>query len=178
MAVTCETVWRQSSEYIDGTLDEGSRLALEQHIEVCRQCAAVTQGLRNIVVLYGDERMGDVPSGFTERLHRRIAETVPPTRRYFLGWAVALAASVLAVGGIELSRSFTPDGPYFRSRLARHVTKPIPPEMLVVISAKGKLFHLAACPFILNRETIRTLTAKDAISEGFSPCTRCLSEYL
>ncbi len=178
MGITCEIVWRQSSEYLDGTLDESSRHAMEQHIQGCQQCAAVIDGLRNIVALYGDERMGDVPSGFTERLHRRIADNIPQTRRNFLGWTVAIAASVLAVGGLELSRSLTHEEPAARSKLARHATLPIPPEMLVVVSAKGKLFHLASCPFILNRQTIRTLTANDALREGFSPCTRCMSKYL
>ena len=58
MGITCEIVWRQSSEYLDGTLDESSRHAMEQHIQGCQQCAAVIDGLRNIVALYGDERMG------------------------------------------------------------------------------------------------------------------------
>ncbi len=102
---------------------------------------------------------------------------MPTTRRNFFGWAVALAGSVLAVGGIELSRA-SHEFPDSISKHSQHLAKPIPPDMQVVVSEKGKLFHLAACPFIINRETIRHMTASVALAQGLSPCTRCLSKYL
>ena len=32
--------------------------------------------------------------------------------------------------------------------------------------------------FIHNKETERTLTAKEAINEGYVPCVRCMRKYL
>jgi len=61
----------------------------------------------------------------------------------FFSWAAAIAASLLAVGGIALSRSARRNDYDARSKHARRAVKPIPPDMLVVVSEKGKLFHLA-----------------------------------
>jgi hypothetical protein len=121
--------------------------------------------------------MAELPSGFSQRLHRRLEANMPTTRRNFFGWAVALAGSVVAVGGIELSGA-SHQVPDSISKHSQHLAKPIPPDMQVVVSEKGKLFHLAACPFIINRETIRHMTASVALAQGLSPCTRCLSKYL
>jgi hypothetical protein len=99
----------------------------------------VLAGLQNIVTLYGDERMAELPSGFSQRLHRCLEANMPTTRRNFFGWAVALAGSVVAVGGIELSRAsdHVPDS---ISKLSQHLAKPIPPDMQVVVSEKGSFF--------------------------------------
>lgn len=178
MGVTCETIWRDSSEYLEGTLLPETRRAMDEHIQGCQKCTAVMQGLRNIVNLYGDERMAEVPAGFSQRLHQRIEANMPRTRRNFFGWAVAFATSVLAVGTIELARSSAGQRAEVQSKLAQHAKKPIPPDMPVVVSDNGKLFHRAACGFILNRATIRKTTAGEALQEGLTPCTRCLSAYL
>lgn len=177
MGITCETIWRESSDYIDGTLSPDLQQSIDEHIKTCHACASVLAGLQNIVTLYGDERMAELPSGFSRRLHRRLESNMPTTRRNFFGWAVALAGSVLAVGGIELSRA-SHELPNSSSKLSQHLAKPIPPDLQVVVSDKGKLFHLAACPFIINPETIRHMTASAALAQGLSPCTRCLSKYL
>ena len=177
MGITCETIWRESSDYIDGTLSPDLRQAIDEHVKTCQACASVLAGLQNIVTLYGDERMAELPSGFSQRLHRRLEANIPTTRRNFFGWAVAFAASVLAVGGIKLGRA-SHEAHESISKHSQHAVKPIPPDMQVVVSDKGKLFHLAACPFIINRETIRHMTASAALAQGLSPCTRCLSKYL
>ena len=54
----------------------------------------------------------------------------------------------------------------------------IPPDMAVVVSEGAKEFHVAGCEFIHNRDKIRTLTAKEAIREGYVPCVRCMRKYL
>jgi hypothetical protein len=177
MGITCETIWRESSNYIDGTLGLDLQHSIDEHIKTCPSCASVLAGLQNIVTLYGDERMAELPSGFSQRLRHRLEANMPTNRRNFFGWAVALAGSVLAVGGIELSRALH-EVPDSISKLSQHLAKPIPLDMQVVVSDKGKLFHLAACPFIINRETIRHMTASVALAQGLSPCTRCLSKYL
>ena len=177
MGITCETAWRNSSDYIDGTLSPDLRVAMDDHIKSCQSCAAVMDGLRNIVTLYGDERMAEVPAGFSQRLHRRIESNMPPQRRRLFGLAFAFAASLLVAGSLELWRS-PQEGPPIRSKHARSATKPVPPDLQVIVSRNGKLFHLAACTYILNRHTSRTVLASDAIQQGFTPCTRCLQKFL
>lgn len=74
MKVNCKDVWSEISNYIDDGIEPALRRALEDHIRGCKHCAAVLEGTRNIVQLYGDQRMCEVPQGFSQRLHRKIAE--------------------------------------------------------------------------------------------------------
>ena len=50
--------------------------------------------------------------------------------------------------------------------------------MPVVVSAGAKEFHVAGCEFIHNRDKERTLTAREAMREGYVPCVRCMRKYL
>src|SRR5271157_1269137 len=101
MVVSCEEVWREVSNYLDGDVDPTLRVAIEEHVRGCKRCTAVLDGTRNLIQLYGDERMLEVPLGFSQRLHQRLDENMPRNRRSFLGWMVAAAAAVLVVGTLE-----------------------------------------------------------------------------
>ena len=104
MVVNCEEVWREISNYLEGEVDPSLRAAMEEHFRGCKHCTAVLDGTRNVIQLYGDERMLEVPLGFSQRLHRRLEENMPPSRRGFLGWMVAAAAAVLVAGSFELAQ--------------------------------------------------------------------------
>ncbi|MFZ0799231.1 MAG: zf-HC2 domain-containing protein [Terriglobales bacterium] len=176
MVVNCEEVWREVSNYLDGDVDPTLRVAIEEHVRGCKHCTAVVHGTRNVIQLYGDERMLEVPLGFSQRLHRRLDQNMPSSRRSFLGWMVAAAAAVLVVGTWELARS-SARGPELRSEHAQLGTG-VPPDMMVVVAEDGKLFHLAGCAFIHERDKLRTITAAEASREGYTPCVRCLKKYL
>jgi anti-sigma factor RsiW len=178
MVVNCEEVWREVSNYLDGEVDPTLRVAIEEHVRGCKRCTAVLDGTRNVIQLYGDERMLEVPLGFSQRLHRRLDENIPNNRRSFLGWMVAAAAAVLVVGALELARS-SARGLELRSEHAQLGTG-VPPDLMVVVAEEGKLFHLAACTFIheKNKTQLRTITAAEASREGYTPCVRCLKKYL
>ena len=62
--LNCEQVWREISNYVDGDVDAGLRSAMDEHFRTCAHCASVLAGTRNVVRLYGDERMLEVPAGF------------------------------------------------------------------------------------------------------------------
>lgn len=177
MTMDCQEVWRELSNYLDGEVDPTSRSALEEHVRGCRRCTAVLAGTRNVIQLYGDERMSEVPVGFSYRLHRRLEDNMPRTRRRFLGWAVAAAAAVLLAGGFELDRSTRFHHPELRSAHAQPGAG-VPPEMTVVMAEDGKIFHVPGCRFIHDPATVRTITAQSAIREGYTPCVRCLKKYL
>jgi len=177
MVVKCEEVWREVSNYFDGEIDPTLRAAIDEHVRGCKHCAAVLDGTRNVIQLYGDERMLEVPLGFGQRLHRRLDQNMPGNRRGFLGWMVAAAAACLVVGTIEVARSTS--GPDLRSEHAQ-LGVGVPPGMMVVVADDGKLFHLAACTLIheKNHNKLRTITAAEASREGYTPCVRCLKKYL
>jgi anti-sigma factor RsiW len=177
MVVNCKEVWREVSNYLDGEVEPGLRVALQEHIRGCKHCTAVVEGTRNVIQLYGDERMLEVPFGFSQRLHQRLDENMPATRRSFLGWMVAAAAACLVAGTIEVARSSTFRGPELRSEHAQPGTG-VPPDMMVIVSEDGKLFHVAGCGFIHEKDKLRTVTAAEASREGYTPCMRCMKKYL
>lgn len=177
MVVSCEDVWREVSNYLDGEVEPGLRIAIDEHIGGCERCAAVVDGTRNIIQLYGDERMLEAPSGFSQRLHRRLDESMPSSRRSFLGWMVAAAAACLIFGTIEAARSSAFRGPQLRSEHAQPGSG-VPPDLAVVVAEDGRLFHLPGCTFIHEKNKLRTMTAVEASREGYTPCVRCLKKYL
>src|SRR5260370_2181663 len=155
MVIKCEEVWREISNYLEGEVTLDLRAAIEEHVQGCKHCTAVLNGTRNVIQLYGDERMLEVPLGFSHRLHRRLDENMPANRRSFLGWMVAAAAACLVTGAIEVARSSALHAPELRSEHARPGTG-VPPHMMVVGSEDGKLFHVAASAFIHAKTKLRT----------------------
>ena len=181
MVVKCEEVWREVSNYLDGDVSPDLRAAIDEHVRGCKGCTAVLDGTRNVVQLYGDERMLEVPLGFSHRLHRRLEGNMPGSRRSFLGWMVAAAAGLLVAGGFEAARSSTsgrsPDLGDLRSEHAQSGAG-VPPDLVVLASSEGKLFHVAGCTFIHDKAHVRTMVAREAEREGYAPCVRCLGKYL
>lgn len=176
MVVNCEEVWREISNYVDGEVDAGLRAAMDDHILGCKRCSAVLAGTRNVVELYGDERMVEVPLGFSYRLQRRLDENAHPSRRTFFGWMVAAAAAVLVAGSFEVARSSSA-GRTLRSEHAQSGNR-VPPDMMVLIYPDGKTFHVAGCTFILDKAHLRSVEAREAMREGYVPCVRCMKTYL
>lgn len=177
MVVNCEEVWREVSNYLDGEVEPGLRAAMEEHVRGCRQCAAVLDGTRNVIQLYGDERMLEVPLGFSRRLERRLEANMSGSRRSFFGWMVAVAAAVLVSGAFEVARSFGSDQPDLRSEQAQRAVG-IPQDMMVVVAEDGKTFHVAGCTFIHDKARLQTIPAREAMREGYAPCVRCMKKYL
>jgi hypothetical protein len=175
----CEDVWREISNYIEGEVDAGLRSQMEEHFKGCKRCASVLAGTRNVVQLYGDERMLEVPAGFSRRLEKRLARNATvPARRWssWSAWLVPAAALVLIAGAVLLTNSLT-----FRNFIQSRHAQPgnnVPPDMVVVVSDGSKLFHVPGCPFIHDKASERTMTAKEATRDGYTPCTRCLRQYL
>jgi hypothetical protein len=178
MVVNCEQVWREVSNYLDGEVDPAVRSAMDEHFHTCTRCKSVMEGTRNVVALYGDERMLDVPSGFSRRLEKRLAQGAHTSRGWstWSAWLVPIAALALMVGSLGLAKSET----LYRPLKSEHAQPghDIPPDMLVLVADDAKVFHVAGCDFIHDKARVRTLTAKEAIREGDTPCVRCLRKYL
>ena len=177
--LNCEQVWREISNYVDGDVDAALRSSMDEHFKTCKRCASVLAGTRNIVQLYGDERMLEVPAGFSRRLEKRLASGPVATGSVWASlsaWLVPVAAMVLIAGGMMLTSSLT-HGHFFKSQHAEP-GKGIPPDMVVVVSAGAKLFHVPGCEFIHDKASERRLTAREAMQQGYMPCTRCLRQYL
>ena len=178
-AVNCERVWKEISNYIEGEVDAGLRAAMDEHFRTCRKCASVLAGTQNVIRLYSDERMIEVPAGFGRRLERRLTRDARIRGRgwsTWSAWLVPVAALMLIAGGVRWASSLTVAHP-LQSEHAQP-GKNIPPDMLVVVTAGAKEFHRPGCDVIHNKETAHPITAKEAIREGYVPCVRCMRKYL
>ena len=175
-SVNCEEVWREISNYVDGEVDAGLRASMGEHFQTCKRCASVLAGMRNVVKLYGDERMLEVPSGFSNRLQKRLAKDAVTGKRWssWSAWLVPVAAMILITGSLIVTNGHAN---HLKSQHAPSA-RDIPPEMVVVVSSGAKLFHVPGCEFIHDKASERTLTAKEAMQEGYVPCPRCLRQYL
>jgi hypothetical protein len=179
MVISCEQVWLEISNYIDGEVDATLRQSMDEHFHTCKHCTSVLAGTRNVVSLYGDERMIEVPSGYGRRLEKRLAqEARPGISRWspWSAWLVPVAALIVLAGGVRFASSNTSNPPV-KSELAEP-GQGIPPNLVVLVAANTRVFHVAGCGVIHNKETVRTLTAKEAIDEGYAPCVRCMRKYL
>lgn len=72
MRIDCQHVWQYISAYIDDELDAELRERIERHLETCEICSAVLDSTRNVIVLVADDRVFELPAGFSKRLHERL----------------------------------------------------------------------------------------------------------
>jgi hypothetical protein len=178
MVVRCAEVWQEISNYLDGEVDAGMRAAMEEHFRGCKQCTAILDGARNVVQLYGDERMLEVPAGFSQRLHRKLEEGMPRRKGSAFGWMMALGFATVILLSFEVGNSSQGSTELeLRSEHARYGIH-IPADLAVVAVADGKIFHVPGCRFIHDKDKLQAMTASQALQEGYAPCVRCLKKYL
>jgi predicted anti-sigma-YlaC factor YlaD len=67
--VSCKTIIANLSAYLDGDAPLEMRQKIEKHLRRCHRCTAVYDSTRKMLVITGDERIFEVPTGFSERLH-------------------------------------------------------------------------------------------------------------
>jgi predicted anti-sigma-YlaC factor YlaD len=79
MVVECKHVWDQISGYLDATLDPLMIKLVQKHLEHCELCSAILDSTRNILILTADERVFELPLGYSERLHARLEEEIRGT---------------------------------------------------------------------------------------------------
>jgi predicted anti-sigma-YlaC factor YlaD len=70
--ISCLEVIRELSNYIDEDVKPQVRADIEAHLSNCVHCTAIYDGLRNTIVLVGDGRSFELPSGFSQRLLNKL----------------------------------------------------------------------------------------------------------
>jgi hypothetical protein len=76
MRIDCKHVWEHISAYVENDVKAELRAEIDRHLETCEICSAVLDSTRNIVILIADDRVFEIPAGFSERLHARIDEEI------------------------------------------------------------------------------------------------------
>ncbi len=72
MGIDCKHLWNYISEYLDWTLLNETRETVQKHLDHCEICSAILDSTRNMIILVADDRIFELPVGFSERLHARI----------------------------------------------------------------------------------------------------------
>jgi hypothetical protein len=70
--ISCPEVWHELSNFVEEAIDPELRRRMEAHFKDCAHCRAVLDGTRNVIQLVCDDRVFDLPQGFSERLKKRI----------------------------------------------------------------------------------------------------------
>jgi anti-sigma factor (TIGR02949 family) len=71
--IDCREVWKEITNYIEGDLTPEMRERVDRHLQECPHCKAVYDGSRNVVRLLGCTTVLELPTGFSQRLHRRLS---------------------------------------------------------------------------------------------------------
>jgi anti-sigma factor RsiW len=74
--VSCKTIIANLSEYLDGNTPPEMRQKIERHLRGCHRCSAVYDSTRKMLLITGDERIFEVPAGFSDRLHSFLEEVI------------------------------------------------------------------------------------------------------
>ena len=77
--VSCRTIVANLSDYFDGDTSVEMRQKIEKHLRRCHRCTAVYDSTRKVLVITGDERVFEVPAGFSERLHGFLNKVISDT---------------------------------------------------------------------------------------------------
>ena len=81
MVLECKHVWNYISEFLDDSLPPETRELVQKHLETCEICSAILDSTRNILVLTADDRVYELPAGYGERLHARLAREIHAANR-------------------------------------------------------------------------------------------------
>jgi hypothetical protein len=76
VALECKHVWDYISEFLDDSLAPETRELVQKHLENCEICSAILDSTRNILILTADDRVFELPAGYSERLHARLARDI------------------------------------------------------------------------------------------------------
>jgi Putative zinc-finger len=79
VALECKHVWDYISEFLDDSLPSGIQELVQKHLENCEICSAVLDSTRNILILTADDRVFELPAGYSQRLHARLAREIHGT---------------------------------------------------------------------------------------------------
>lgn len=70
--ISCEEVWREISNYLEGEISASLRIRMEGHFKGCKRCTAVLDGTRNVVRLFGDTAAFHLLALFSDRSDQKL----------------------------------------------------------------------------------------------------------
>jgi anti-sigma factor RsiW len=72
--VKCDRVLQELSNYIDEDIDPVLRGEIEEHLRGCHRCSVLVDSTRKMLYVVGDDRVFEIPIGYSERLRSFLLE--------------------------------------------------------------------------------------------------------
>jgi RNA polymerase sigma-70 factor, ECF subfamily len=79
--ISCEEVWREVSNYLEGEISAELRERMDVHFKGCKHCTAVLDGTRNVVRLVGNADAFELPAGLSDRLYQKLDRKLSERRQ-------------------------------------------------------------------------------------------------
>jgi hypothetical protein len=70
--VTCAEFLKELTDYLDDTLDTGTRAELEDHLVWCHECFVVCDTTKKTISIYRESKIYELPENLRTRLHTAI----------------------------------------------------------------------------------------------------------
>lgn len=70
--LTCAEVVGALTEFMESEVTPALRARIELHLEGCRHCGSIYDGVHNVSRLVADGRVLELPAGFSARLQQRL----------------------------------------------------------------------------------------------------------
>jgi len=70
--VKCNDFLKELTDYLDGTISEGLRAELDEHLHWCRECHVVMNTTKKTIEIYRDNQIYELPETLRIRLQQAI----------------------------------------------------------------------------------------------------------
>lgn len=76
--VSCKKVTRELSNYLADEVAPELRTEIEHHLAHCARCTALLDSTRKVLRISGDDRLFELPVGYSQRMHEFLDRCVLP----------------------------------------------------------------------------------------------------
>jgi hypothetical protein len=70
--VTCSEFLKELTDYLDNTIDQRTRVELEDHLQWCHNCYVVCNTTKRTIEIYRDSELFELPDDLRNRLRTAI----------------------------------------------------------------------------------------------------------
>ncbi len=70
--MNCSDFLQELTDYLDDTLDERTRVELEEHLQWCHNCFVICNTTKKTIEIYRDSELYELPDDLRGRLHTAI----------------------------------------------------------------------------------------------------------
>lgn len=68
----CTEFLKELTDYLDGKINEGLRIELDEHLHWCHECHVVMDTTKKTIEIYRDNKIYELPEDLRSRLHQAI----------------------------------------------------------------------------------------------------------